>query len=119
MSDINDQLINALPIGKENAIHQKDIADLIGTTPDRVKKIIQYARKQGFRICSGSDGYWIAKDEQEIQSFLKSMQNQAIKRFATIKAMNDSLKECDGQMSLSDTLCGVSEEVDGDAEKTI
>ena len=117
MSDINDDLIKALPIGRENAIHQKDIANLMGVKPNRVKILIQYARKEGYRICSGSEGYWIAKDDQEMQFFIRSMRNQAIKRFITIKSINNSLKNCDGQMSLSDSLYGVSEEVDGDGTK--
>lgn len=115
MSD-NRALLEAIPTGRENAIHQKVLAAKLGLKPERVKKLIQNARHDGHSICSGSEGYWIAKNEDEMQRFLSSMKNQAIKRFETTKAMRESLKEYKGQISLSDTLTGVSEEVDGDEQ---
>lgn len=107
----NNALLEVLPIGRENAMHQKEIAERLGTKARRVKELVQQARKQGHQICSGSEGYWIAKNDAEMQRFLQSMRKQAIQRFETTKAMNNRMNDFEGQISLSDTFSDNSREV--------
>ncbi len=96
-------VLSVIPKGKENAIHQQELAKILGLNMWQVKKAIQKERRNGAVILSDQNGYWISDDKEEIKAFLVSMRKQAISRFNSTKAINNSLREIEGQECL-DTL---------------
>ncbi|MCR5835510.1 MAG: hypothetical protein K6G88_03260 [Lachnospiraceae bacterium] len=76
-------LYQYIPVGVENAIHQKELAVKLHTTPAYAKIIVRQARQQGLQILSGVEGYWFAADENEKQEFVRIMQKQAFSRLKT------------------------------------
>lgn len=103
MDNIVETLKVVIPIGKCNAIHQRELADKLGIKSTKTKKCVQIARRKGLKICSGQAGYWIAENDEELKAYSKSTSKGAITRLKTTKPIRDALKEYKGQMSLADT----------------
>lgn len=118
-NEVVEILKTFIPKGKENAIHQKELAILLCEHPSRVKKMIQEVRQKGeLEICSGPQGYWIAKDEEEIKEFAKRLDRQAYTRLKTSRPMKDTLKQDKNQLHLFENLKEVSKGgEDGKKEK--
>lgn len=114
-NNINNLMV-VIPIGKQNAIHQIDLAEKIGIKPALVKKYVQVARRNGLNVCSGQKGYWLAESDDDLKEFETMLRKQALSRLKTTKPIRDSLKEYKGQMSLADTLECVSEGVRRDEQ---
>ena len=114
MMDINI-LKSVIPIGKSNAIHQKELANRLFVTPSEAKYMVRKARQQGLQILSGNDGYWFAADEEEKRHFVRTMQKQAFSRLKTASPINKTISHLQGQISQSECVLEVSEagEVDG------
>ena len=89
-----------IPEGEENAIYLKSIAERMGVNTARAKYMIQHARRDGIEICSGQDGYFFARDEEELQRFADSMEQQAKERFKTIKSIKKKLRQDKNQMRI-------------------
>ena len=106
-----EELIENIPKGKHNAIHQKDLADKLHIKSELAKKYVQEARRQGYKICSGQAGYWIAESDEELKAFVSMLRKQALTRLKTTKATRDYLKEYKGQISLTDASYNEVEEV--------
>ncbi len=101
MMDIN-KLNGVIPVGKENAIHQKDLAYRLGIKPADAKMMVRKARQQGLQILSGTDGYWFAADEEEKRIFVNTMRKQALSRLKTASPINKTIPHIQGQISLSE-----------------
>ncbi len=99
-----DVLKNTIPIGKENAIHQKELSEKLGVKPAMVKRMVQDARRVGVGICSGTEGYWFAKDDIEKQAFIRLLRKQAVARLTTVKPINDTLNTIKGQKEFNTVL---------------
>lgn len=119
-NDIEKALLQALekaiPTGRENAIHQVDLAELLNVKPAVVKRIIRVARNKGVFICSDACGYYFPANTTEKRRWVIMMYKQAISRFSSSKCMNLSLKDVEGQISLTDDLQGISEGVTDNGE---
>lgn len=107
-------LYQHIPVGAKNAIHQKDLALKLNTTPATVKSIVRRARQQGLQIISGSEGYWFAADDQEKQAFVHLMQKQAFSRLKTASPIKCTLTQIQGQATLSECFKSVFDEVSHD-----
>jgi Mn-dependent DtxR family transcriptional regulator len=108
MMDINI-LKSVIPIGKSNAIHQKELANRLFVTPAEAKLMVRKARQQGLQILSGTDGYWFAADEEEKRHFVRTMQKQALSRLKTAKPIKNTISHLHGQISLSDCVTEAGE----------
>lgn len=97
-----ERLLCAIPKGKENALHNEELARQLGVSPTKVKRMIQDAREQGMPIVSSKCGYWITEDREELKVFANSMEKQAKMRFLSIKAIKHTLSGTDGQICLPD-----------------
>lgn len=102
-----DFLLCVLPVGKENAIHQTDLAQKLGITPAAAKRMVRKARQAGLEILSGSEGYWLPQDNTERIAFKRLMQKQAISRFISSKPTRNALNKIAGQMELIDVFAEV------------
>lgn len=103
-------LERVIPIGKENAIHQEELASRLGVTPATAKIMVREARQRGLQILSGTCGYWLAENNLEKREFVLLMRKQAFSRLESAKPINSTLNEIDGQISLLDAMNGTSEE---------
>lgn len=95
-------LESVIPIGKDNAIHQEELAQRLGVTPAAAKKMVRKARQQGLQVLSGTCGYWIAANEQEREAFVNLLRKQAFSRLNSAKAVNDIGNDIKGQIGLFD-----------------
>ena len=66
-------------VGEENAITGKEI----GIPGSELRYYINKLRKKGFPICSSGNGYWWARDWQDINRVSKSLKRRA-------KAINEA-----------------------------
>ena len=97
-----DNLKLVIPIGKANAIHQKELANRLGVTPAEAKHMVRKARQQGLQVLSGNDGYWFAADEEEKRIFVNTMRKPALSRLKTASPINKTISHLQGQISLSE-----------------
>jgi biotin operon repressor len=91
MNTIN--IIDYIPEGKENAIHLEELAKLLKIDSRTVKKLIQQARKNGVKIISGQNGYWISDNEHDFKMFARMMRKQAASRVGVIGTLEKGFKD--------------------------
>lgn len=99
--ELVDPFVNGLKtkIGKKNAISNKQMIKAFKDHPDfqisigapRVRKIINYIRNKGLvkRLCANSKGYYVAKDQEEWDDYLKGLKE----RSDAIAVLYKNLKE--------------------------
>ena len=107
---VSMDIIDLIPIGKANAIHQKELAAIMGVSRDTVKAKVREARKDGAEILSGSCGYYFAKDDEERREFVALLSKQAYTRIKTTKPVKCTLNKIKGQMSFTESFEGIYEE---------
>ena len=97
MNNMKDFWILVIPLGEDNAIHQKDLAARLGMQADTLKREIREARNRGIEICSTINGYFFPKDELERRRFVDMQRKQAISRLKTSRVCQKALKDCENQ----------------------
>lgn len=95
-------IINAIPVGADNAIHLQRLAELAGCTDSTIKKRIQAARRQGIIVLSGQKGYWKPTTLEEQRRFLLMMDKAAKARFSTTKPLRSELKRIPNQLNVEE-----------------
>lgn len=100
MLNIRDYLSH----GKENAIHLEELVKAMGCSDSAIKKLIREDRRSGKRplICSGLEGYFLAKNESEEADFRRKYTHNSITTLTIARAIDRAL-ECSlkGQEVLS------------------
>ena len=104
-----ERLKSAIPVGKNNAIHQQELAKRLRITPADVKQLVRTARQQGLQILSGVQGYWFAENESEKKEFVNIMHKQAFSRLRTATPIKNTISDNDGQISISELLESLSD----------
>ena len=78
------KILEKLGVGKENALKARQLGE------DRVVRlIVSRLRKKSYPICSGDEGYWIAKNEYEKAETLGKINS----RIAELKVAAEGLKK--------------------------
>ena len=78
------KILERLGVGKENALKARQLGE------DReVRYIVSSLRKKKYPICSGDEGYWIAKNEIEKAESLGKINS----RIAELTAVAEGLKK--------------------------
>ena len=91
-----------LPKGEQNAIKSADLAARLGFNNTRVlQESIARARDEGQMILSSGRGYYLPSSDEEVQRFIKTMENRAINTLAAIKNARRYLKIVPGQIELT------------------
>ena len=96
-------IIDYIPIGREDAISARKLAELLDTTPRAVTKSIEALRLRKIPICASSDsegGYYRPRDANELSSYLAQRNHRARTVAQATLAMTDALDEMRGQESL-------------------
>ncbi|MBQ9199236.1 MAG: hypothetical protein IJ141_03585 [Lachnospiraceae bacterium] len=88
-----NELYNIIPKGKENAIHLKKLSERLNKSESATKNIIQKARRKGYQILSGQNGYWFAGSDEEVTAFIDIMQQQAFTRFGSVSTLREDIKD--------------------------
>ena len=70
--------------GKENAVHSKELEALFFISDRKIRNIVRKLRDMKCPICSGSCGYYYAKDRDELED-----STQWLKQFAS--AVSDTV----------------------------
>ena len=63
-------LTNLIPVGKREAVSMGTLSKLIGLPTSDVRLIVLNARKNGFLICSGDEGYYFPIDDDELNEYI-------------------------------------------------
>lgn len=66
------EIASVLKTGKDNAISGRVLCDMLGLTPRELTLKVERERKAGAPICantSGTPGYYIAADKEEMRDF--------------------------------------------------
>jgi len=98
----NTMIAECLKIGKENATSSEGLCISLGfrTKRELVKKISQ-ERQQGAVICSSVEGgYYLPKDKQEIQEFIRTLESRGRHTLAALKSARKELRKMDGQQEI-------------------
>lgn len=100
LSQVENEVLEIIKsrVGKENAIKDFEIRDLI-KVPDTDKRkptaglreVINSLRKKEYPICSGLDGYWYAKDAQDLYFNIEALNGRALKIMVAVKGMRAAL----------------------------
>ena len=96
-----------LEVGKENAKTGKELAAILGVNIRFVTEQIERERRDGHLICASTDypyGYFIGKNDAEVEIYCNQLKNRAIQIFITRKAMLKGLEERNKAESFSDCL---------------
>ena len=98
------QIMELLPVGKENAISTADLVKITGCTSSRdLQERIASERNAGAVICSGSgSGYWRAKNRQELLGFVHCMDARAKNTLAATRSAKRVLQITEGQCEMED-----------------
>jgi len=99
-----ESLSRIIPKGKDNAIHQAELAKRLNVSPDIAKKVVRLARESGEQILSAGCGYWYATNDEEKRAWCLSMRRQALTRLVSSKSIRSSISPIDGQMSLEEAI---------------
>tara|TARA_B100000902_G_scaffold61383_1_gene68416 strand:+ start:1038 stop:1409 length:372 start_codon:yes stop_codon:yes gene_type:complete len=88
-----DSIIKGLEarVGKENAVTNKEIQKAMDLSSARVHKIIQYIRQNNliYGICSSGNGYYIAKNLQELDECLISLKQRIYTQMKTLHCLEN------------------------------
>lgn len=76
------RLLKIIPFGKANAIHAKNIAQMLGYPTDgnqvETRQLIRFAIQQGNVIISTPNkGYWQSNNKQEVESYINALVGRA------------------------------------------
>ena len=90
------------PKGRENALHQKTLADNLGIEAQHVKELAQKGREYGVPVLSDRRGYWISDDSEEILSFIKKQEKYGRTCFKSVKPLKELLNVLTGQKTITE-----------------
>lgn len=88
------KLISNLKQGEENAMYQRQLANMQGVTVRQYQEILNEACKLGFyQICTTNKGVFLAETDEEIAKSFKRKNNTAMDILVRQKATRHYLKE--------------------------
>ena len=87
-------IVEYIPMGKQNAIHLDQLSQQLNMSETSVKKLIKEARRRGAPIMSAKCGYWRTESEAERKAFIDNMNAQGYARLKTARefANNGEIK---------------------------
>lgn len=63
-------------VGKKNAVTSRHLENLAGCASPMVRKVVNELRAEGMKICSGRNGYYIARDDKEVSATIRQMESR-------------------------------------------
>lgn len=84
-----DCLTAFIGLGRENAIHLRELIRLTGMADRELRKFIEYARRSGICIASGNEGYFFPATLEEVRRFRMREEHRAKSIFYTLRAARE------------------------------
>ena len=94
-TNIQEQVLNLIPIKREDAITSKQLMNFTGLPFRHLKEIISELRI-AYPICSremGGGGYWLAEDERDIKEFISMISRRRDGYNKTITIMQNHIND--------------------------
>lgn len=86
--NVNDTILQALAGASEQApVTAAALSGVTGNDERNVRLHVEALRREGNEICSNTNGYWIAKDKQDLDRFLAAYEAHAKSRLYTASRM--------------------------------
>lgn len=63
-------------VGKKNAMTSRHLESLVGCASPTVRKVVNELRAEGMKICSGRNGYYIARNDKEVSATIRQMESR-------------------------------------------
>ena len=84
-----------IPLGAENAIPCRSLADRAGISQREVQEAVLQARANGVPICSGSRGYFLPRNAEEAFIYFCSQLNRLRSGSLCLRSVRDYIqREC-------------------------
>lgn len=96
-------IVDFIPVGRENALSARQLAEMLDTQTRVVTRSIEAARRRGVPICARSDaegGYYRPRDADELSAYLARRNHRARTVARATMAMTDTLDAMRGQQCL-------------------
>lgn len=74
---VSEEVYNVLGIGVEHAKKRGEITGLTGYNAREIRLAVNDLRGNGYPICSGDEGYWIAKNAEEVDRTIRRLLSEA------------------------------------------
>ena len=109
----SDLILQVLDGATEVApVAAKDLSLVTGLDERTVRTHVEVLRREGNEICSNEHGYWIAKDEKDLNRFLAAYEAHAKSRLYTAHKMRMHRRSVEDQ----ERLARFMEEYDSDPD---
>ena len=69
---------------KDNPVKGEALAELVGVNYRTIPAFVAEYTRQGFAVCSGAHGYWLAKDRAEWEEHLEKEHHRAVEQLEKI-----------------------------------
>lgn len=101
--EFKDSIQNVLKHGVENAVSGEYLCAYYGIEDRTLRSFLHYARTNGVPVLSSTKhgGYYLPKDQQEAQEFIKAQSNRAKACFASLKAAKEYVKAIENRDQIS------------------
>ena len=89
-----------LKVGKENAVKSSELMEKTGLSQREVQALVESERDEGAFICASVNGYYLARDHEELHDFFLRYTAAARKMLRTMRHIRRELEETEGQTDL-------------------
>lgn len=91
-------IVELIPVGKENAVTREMLTTLSGLPDRTVRKLIEIARIEGVIIVNDSDGkgYYISEDPEDIRRQMATNHHRAMSILRQQRLLRRKLREIEG-----------------------
>lgn len=78
MENSNSIVLELIPMGRENAIKRRELAELASLTDRQMRRAIQQLRAEGAPILNDMDGrgYYVSYEKREMQRQIKQIKSR-------------------------------------------
>ncbi len=102
-----EEIINALPIGADNAVSMASLAAALGINERTLRENVRSARFEGAEIVGDKRGYYRPATPEERNRFYEMFRKRALCSLASVSTIHARIKEeqpeqIPGQMSIFD-----------------
>lgn len=97
-------IIEFIPYGKENAISQEDLANVMRCDKRTVRQAVFNARTKGAVICSTCEGtaggYYIPLSANEARPYVAMQESRINSAVLALKPVRDFIRKCDSEVDI-------------------
>lgn len=63
-------------VGAKNTVTSCRLESVVGCASPTIRKVVNELRAEGMKICSGKNGYYIAKNDKELSATIQQMESR-------------------------------------------